>query len=137
MLRRRAQTIRKCYLSIGGYLLRTYLRSLRSSITNVTNDNARTVLVLGNPSADLDSFVSAIVYSYFHNNQSQQLEDGKADSVFAPFVNLPKTPSSELRRLRPEFNFAIQSATAWHDPQESPIKPTEDDSSDLDQSTDD
>ncbi|GAQ08933.1 hypothetical protein ALT_6254 [Aspergillus lentulus] len=58
------------------------------------------VYVVGNPSADLDSAVSVIVYSYFAHNRIPI--DSPRPHI--PLINLPNVPSGpELRRLRPEF----------------------------------
>ncbi|KAH8702109.1 hypothetical protein BGW36DRAFT_264341, partial [Talaromyces proteolyticus] len=63
------------------------------------------VYVLGNQSADLDSIVSAVLYSYFFSRSTQ--------SIHVPLVNLPDVPSgTELRRLRPEFACAFGLATS-------------------------
>ncbi|PWY79632.1 hypothetical protein BO70DRAFT_362800 [Aspergillus heteromorphus CBS 117.55] len=51
------------------------------------------IYVIGNASADLDSIISALVYSYFAHPRPH-----------IPLINLPTVPSGpELRRLRPEF----------------------------------
>ncbi|QKX61282.1 uncharacterized protein TRUGW13939_08430 [Talaromyces rugulosus] len=63
------------------------------------------VFVLGNQSADLDSIISAILYSYFFSRADKK--------AHAPVVNLPDVPSgTELRRLRPEFACAFELATS-------------------------
>ncbi|KAL4796610.1 hypothetical protein BDV19DRAFT_78894 [Aspergillus venezuelensis] len=63
------------------------------------------IYVIGNPSADLDSIISAIVYSYF--------ADGRAPHDYPrphiPLINLDNVPvGPELRRLRPEFLKALE-----------------------------
>ncbi|OOF94351.1 hypothetical protein ASPCADRAFT_51890 [Aspergillus carbonarius ITEM 5010] len=51
------------------------------------------IYVIGNPSADLDSIISAIVYASFAHPRPH-----------VPLINLPSvTAGPELRRLRPEF----------------------------------
>ncbi|KAL2864144.1 putative exopolyphosphatase [Aspergillus lucknowensis] len=66
------------------------------------------IYVIGNPSADLDSIISALVYSYFANNRA--LRDYQRPHV--PIINLDNVlAGSELRRLRPEFVKALQLAT--------------------------
>ncbi|PYI12234.1 DHH phosphoesterase [Aspergillus sclerotiicarbonarius CBS 121057] len=51
------------------------------------------IYVIGNPSADLDSIISAIVYASFAHPRPH-----------VPLINLPSVPAGpELRRLRPEF----------------------------------
>lgn len=63
------------------------------------------VLVFGNQSVDLDSIISAILYSYFFSRADKR--------AHAPVVNLPDVPSgAELRRLRPEFACAFELATS-------------------------
>ncbi|KAL1956828.1 hypothetical protein VTO42DRAFT_6778 [Malbranchea cinnamomea] len=67
------------------------------------------IFVLGNPSADLDSIISAILYSYFASYTS----GGKTRQYYIPIVNLPDVHSGqELRRLRPEFATALRLATS-------------------------
>jgi exopolyphosphatase len=64
-------------------------------------------IVLGNPSADLDSFISAVVYAYFCS-ASFRKDDPKP--WFIPVLNLPTTPARDLWRLRPEFATALKLA---------------------------
>jgi exopolyphosphatase len=66
------------------------------------------IYVIGNPSADLDSIVSAIVYSYCANNRLPR----KTPRPHIPLLNLPNFPAgTELYRLRPEFAAALWSST--------------------------
>ncbi|KAJ5575630.1 hypothetical protein N7535_002556 [Penicillium sp. DV-2018c] len=66
------------------------------------------VYVIGNPSADLDSIVSAIVYSYCANNRLPR----KSPRPHIPLLNLPNIPAgTELYRLRPEFAVSLWSST--------------------------
>lgn len=65
---------------------------------------------MGNPSADLDSFISAIVFSYYYNHSPKA-----GNTLFVPLLNLPKTPSTDLWRLRPEFGVALRLSTAKPD----------------------
>ncbi|RMJ27684.1 exopolyphosphatase [Aspergillus sp. HF37] len=66
------------------------------------------IYVVGNPSADLDSIVSAIVYSYF----AHQRTPASAPRSHIPLLNVPSIPSgSELCRLRPEFVKALWLST--------------------------
>ncbi|KPI41817.1 Exopolyphosphatase [Cyphellophora attinorum] len=66
-----------------------YLRAIRNVVFSpITPETARIVLVLGNPSADLDSFISAITYSYFQNHVNNQRARG---AIFVPLLNMPKT----------------------------------------------
>ncbi|KAI9369149.1 hypothetical protein BJX61DRAFT_175266 [Aspergillus egyptiacus] len=63
------------------------------------------IYVIGNPSADLDSIISALVYSYFANDRVPR--DHPRPHV--PIINLDKVSAGpELRRLRPEFAKALQ-----------------------------
>jgi exopolyphosphatase len=85
-------------------------RSFQASLTGSTSTPSRSTngavkptLVMGNPSADLDSFVSAVVLSYFYNRQRKQ-------TVYVPILNLPGVKASELWRLRPEFGVALRLA---------------------------
>ncbi|KAJ6155446.1 hypothetical protein N7470_006012 [Penicillium chermesinum] len=66
------------------------------------------IYVLGNPSADLDSIVSAIIYSYCANNCLPKTKP----RPHVPLLNLPTVPSgSDLFRLRPEFVTALHLST--------------------------
>lgn len=66
------------------------------------------IYVLGNPSADLDSIISSIVYSYYANNRRPNI----TPRPHIPLINLPNVPSdSELYRLRPEFVTAFWLST--------------------------
>ncbi|KAJ5795218.1 hypothetical protein N7457_001817 [Penicillium paradoxum] len=66
------------------------------------------IYVIGNPSADLDSIVSAIIYSYCANNRLPI----KTPRPHIPLLNLPNFPAgTELFRLRPEFAAAVWSST--------------------------
>jgi exopolyphosphatase len=64
-------------------------------------------LVLGNHSCDLDSFISATIYSFFHSRPSQASHPPR---LHIPILNLPSTSSGELWRLRPEFATALRLA---------------------------
>ncbi|KIV86447.1 hypothetical protein PV11_02059 [Exophiala sideris] len=83
--------------------------------------NQRTTLVMGNPSADLDSLISAVVLSYFYNMRTEtQHKSGSGSgrttdaprtiSKYIPILNLPTIRSSDLWRLRPEFGVAMRLA---------------------------
>ncbi|KKY22624.1 putative exopolyphosphatase [Phaeomoniella chlamydospora] len=76
--------------------------------TNHPKPPAATTFVLGNPSADLDSFISAVVFSFAYSRNHQR--------QCAPLVNLFAVPSSDLWRLRPEFGTALWFATQAKDP---------------------
>ncbi|KAL3465456.1 hypothetical protein BJX64DRAFT_54634 [Aspergillus heterothallicus] len=63
------------------------------------------IYVIGNPSADLDSIISALVYSYFANDRVPR----DVPRPHVPVINLDNVPSGpELWRLRPEFVKALQ-----------------------------
>ncbi|KAI1615189.1 exopolyphosphatase [Exophiala viscosa] len=82
--------------------------SLGSPKTNRTGQ--KTTLVMGNPSADLDSFISAVVFSYFYNLKAQQNSARTTTPTYIPILNLPTVRSSELWRLRPEYGVALRLA---------------------------
>ncbi|KAJ5104646.1 hypothetical protein NUU61_001993 [Penicillium alfredii] len=66
------------------------------------------IYVVGNPSADLDSIVSAIVYSYCADNRLPTT----TPRPHVPVLNLPNVPAGpELFRLRPEFVTALWLST--------------------------
>lgn len=66
------------------------------------------IYVLGNPSADLDSIISAIVYSYCANNRRPT----PTSRPHVPLINLSNVSAgSELYRLRPEFVTALWLST--------------------------
>ncbi|KAL1997615.1 hypothetical protein VTN02DRAFT_1315 [Thermoascus thermophilus] len=78
--------------------------------------------VLGNPSADLDSIISAIIYSYFasgssrvpaqQQQQQKQQQQQQGARQYIPLINLHDVPSgAELRRLRPEVATALWLST--------------------------
>lgn len=77
-------------------------------VAGALSSSAAPVYVLGNPSADLDSIISAIVYSYFANGHLPS----SRGRPHIPLINLSGVPSgSELRRLRPEFATALWLST--------------------------
>ncbi|KAJ5099637.1 hypothetical protein N7532_006638 [Penicillium argentinense] len=66
------------------------------------------IYVLGNPSADLDSIISAIVYSYCASNRLPATKP----RPHVPLLNLPNVSAGpELYRLRPEFVTALWLST--------------------------
>lgn len=68
------------------------------------------IYVLGNPSADLDSIISAIVYSYCANNRLPTT----APRPHIPLLNLSSVHAGpELYRLRPEFVTALWLSTSF------------------------
>ncbi|KAE8380820.1 hypothetical protein BDV26DRAFT_119780 [Aspergillus bertholletiae] len=83
--------------------LKTSLQAHRRFLSGTLTRAEALIYVIGNPSADLDSIISTITYSYFANN---------TDRHHVPLINLPNVPSgSELRRLRPEFVKALWLST--------------------------
>lgn len=67
------------------------------------------IYVLGNPSADLDSIISAIVYSYCAKDRLPT----STPRPHIPVLNLPHIPAGpELYRLRPEFVTALWLSTS-------------------------
>jgi exopolyphosphatase len=91
--------------------LLAFLSSARAAClrggSNTTYTWSSFTIVLGNPSADLDSFISAVVYAYFCS-ASLQREDLKR--LFIPLLNLPTASARDLWRLRPEFGTALKLA---------------------------
>lgn len=66
------------------------------------------IYVLGNPSADLDSIISAILYSYCASNSLPTT----SPRAHVPLLNLANVPAgTELYRLRPEFVTALHLST--------------------------
>lgn len=89
--------------------LRAYLSRIKSLALHGSQKlEQRPVLVMGNPSADLDSFISAVVTSYFYNLKRNTKQSG--NRTYIPILNLPSVRADELWRLRPEFGVAIRLA---------------------------
>jgi hypothetical protein len=84
-----------------------FLSSTRAAGLRGLPPLASLTIVLGNPSADLDSFISAVVYAYFC---SAPLRKDNPKRWFIPVLNLPTTPACDLWRLRPEFATALKLA---------------------------
>ncbi|KAF7596587.1 Exopolyphosphatase [Aspergillus hancockii] len=83
--------------------LKTALQTHRRFLSGALSRAEAPVYVIGNPSADLDSIISAVIYSYAANNTGRH---------YIPLINLPTVPSGpELRRLRPEFVKALWLST--------------------------
>jgi exopolyphosphatase len=91
--------------------LTSYLSTIRDVALRKTTPTASThhptLLILGNPSADLDSCISAIVASYFYNLKTP----GSEKISYIPVLNLPTIRSTDLSRLRPELGVAVKLAT--------------------------
>jgi len=88
----------------GGPSLLSFLRGARSLVQNPqsTSPSApQPILVVGNSSADLDSFACAILYAYFRSARSG------SSQPYVPVVNVPFPSGPELCRQRPEFLAAI------------------------------
>ena len=87
-----------------------FLSQARSVVFRPPHSRSKTfnfTIVLGNPSADLDSFICAVLYSYYHWRSSKNADF----RFYVPLLNLPTTISSELWRLRPEFGTALRLAS--------------------------
>jgi exopolyphosphatase len=91
-----------------------FLARARSAALRPTSSPAPTplILVLGNPSCDLDSFISAAIYSFFHSRCSR---NSQYPRLYIPLLNLPSTSSCDLWRLRPEFGTALRLALKIRD----------------------
>jgi exopolyphosphatase len=76
-----------------------FLRQCRQLLSKPLSPGKQPVLVIGNPSADLDSFASAILYAYFHS-----LPPNTRPHI--PVLNVP-FPSHDIARQRPEFAAAL------------------------------
>ncbi|KAL9622513.1 MAG: hypothetical protein Q9160_003189 [Pyrenula sp. 1 TL-2023] len=95
--------------------LLSFLVKTRTSLLFATTPNrsfAPHAFILGNPSADLDSFVSAVLYAYFCSRNSV-LPARQPKRLTVPLINLPTVVSNELWRLRPEFRTALELATGF------------------------
>ncbi|KAL4820602.1 hypothetical protein BDW67DRAFT_152746 [Aspergillus spinulosporus] len=85
--------------------LRTALQAHHRFVSGSLSRAESPIYVIGNPSADLDSIISALVYSYFANNRVPR--DYPRPHV--PVINLDNVSAGpELGRLRPEFVKALQ-----------------------------
>ncbi|KAK5096212.1 Exopolyphosphatase [Exophiala xenobiotica] len=91
-----------------GQDLTTYLSQIRKVVFSQT-EHKHVTLVLGNPSCDLDSFISAFTLSYFYNSRPDATKHHKAP-IYVPVLNLPYVETEDLWRLRPEFGVAIRGA---------------------------
>ena len=73
---------------------------------------ASLIYVLGNQSADLDSIISAIIYSYFMSgNRASRPTSTLLVRPYVPLVNLPTVPARAIWRQRPEFARALWLST--------------------------
>lgn len=91
-----------------GQDLASYFQQIRKVVFGQT-DHRYVTVVLGNPSCDLDSFISAFVLSYFYNAKPNASKHHERP-IYVPVLNLPYTEPGELWRLRPEFGVAIRGA---------------------------
>ncbi|PLB42352.1 putative exopolyphosphatase [Aspergillus candidus] len=83
--------------------LRTALQTHHRFLAGALSHSEPPIYVIGNPSADLDSIISAVVYAYFGNLTARH---------HIPLINLPNVSSGpELYRLRPEFVKALHLST--------------------------
>lgn len=81
-------------------------------IQHVTGSPSTLIYVLGNQSADLDSIISAIIYSYFvSGNRASVVSRPTLIKPHVPLVNLPTVPASAIWRQRPEFATALWLST--------------------------
>jgi exopolyphosphatase len=92
-----------------------FLRLARDAVFKPSTSRPLTI-VLGNTSADLDSFISAVVFAYFHSK-------GGDSRIYVPLLNLTDVPSSDLWRLRPEYGTAVRLAV--HGPSDESGKDAE------------
>lgn len=83
--------------------LLSFLKTGVASISRPLAPRQSQNVVLGNSSADLDSIISAIIYSYFASTSSKQ---------YTPLINLSDVHTGpDLCRLRPEFLAALRFAS--------------------------
>jgi exopolyphosphatase len=97
-----------------------FLRLARDAVFKKPTGQPLTI-VLGNTSADLDSFISAVVFAYCHTKKSSGT--GSSSRIYVPLLNLIDVPSSDLWRLRPEYGTALRLAI--HGPSDETSKETE------------
>jgi exopolyphosphatase len=90
--------------------LARWLHLAREAVFSKSTEKSLTI-VLGNTSADLDSFISAVVFAYFHNRKLSSTDR----RIYVPLLNLADVPSSDLWRLRPEYGTALRLATRGPD----------------------
>lgn len=107
-----------------GQDLSVYLQQIRKVVFGQTEHQQVTV-VLGNPSCDLDSFISAFVLSYFYNARPNTSKHHK-NPIYVPVLNLPSVQKGDLWRLRPEFGVAIRGAFDGLTPEAESSSPSED-----------
>ncbi|KKZ61658.1 hypothetical protein EMCG_03843 [[Emmonsia] crescens] len=110
-------------LDLFRFLKQTHASSLYSH--SHTAQTKCQIYVLGNPSADLDSIISAIIYSYFATRvisaspasvTSPSEREGGENILrqYIPLIDLPNVHAGkELARLRPEFVTALRLAVGW------------------------
>lgn len=91
-----------------GQDLATYLAQIRKVVFSGSK-HQHVTLVLGNPSCDLDSFISAFTLSYFYNARPDPSKYHQ-HSIYVPVLNLPFVDKGDLWRLRPEFGVAFRGA---------------------------
>lgn len=103
-------------------LLQFLKEARRAHLQFLSSQSESPIYVVGNPSVDLDSIISAIVYSYFAHNRNHITPI----RPHVPLINLSNVAAGpELRRLRPEFVKALWLCTGksengqWEDTPES------------------
>ena len=90
--------------------LARWLHLAREAVFSKSTEKSLTI-VLGNTSADLDSFISAVVFAHFHNRKLSSADR----RIYVPLLNLADVPSSDLWRLRPEYGTALRLAARGPD----------------------
>jgi exopolyphosphatase len=85
--------------------LLTFLHHTRSLLKNPPTPPP--ILVLGNTSADLDSFACSVLYAYFRSIRPSSKTDNENRQTYVPVVQVPFPAGRELRRQRPEFVAAL------------------------------
>ena len=87
----------------------SFLSSARETLLSGPAGIENQTMVLGNSSADLDSFISSILYAYCY---ARSESTSRTRPSHLPLLNLSDTRSGELWRLRPEFGVAMRLAAA-------------------------
>ncbi|OWB78195.1 hypothetical protein B5S32_g2383 [[Candida] boidinii] len=93
-------------------MISDFLKFSKQSFKHTSSSVKKLTLVAGNQSADLDSVVSSILYSYFHNlNNSRSAQekferkDNLTDEIVIPLINIP----SEDLCLRKDVEFVLKT----------------------------
>ncbi|QDS68717.1 hypothetical protein FKW77_003970 [Venturia effusa] len=81
--------------------VRNFLIQAKTSLRTARSQGQHVTLVIGNESADLDSFASAILYAYIRSSYLRT--SGPTSNIAAPFyVPITNIPAADVS-LRPEF----------------------------------